>query len=163
MAEQDVVIDYNGIQDTIEAVLDDAVGNDGALEGCKILIEEEPAFGLADYGVAISVFMDNRDASSADQLLGAGKRTKYHVRVAFWVTAFDLESYRACCRKRNVMLAKLESLLMKNRNWNDGSKDLAETSWLEGGVMFSARNASNQTFAAAAEVILTIETSILNA
>lgn len=146
-------IDYVGIRNTMKTLLDaDALTNTA-----RIYVEEEPQFGLSDEP-AIAMFMDSRSANGPDQSLSQGKRTRYKLRMSFWVLFFSLESYKAACDGRDALLANLELVLMSNRTIGDK----VTTSWLEGGEMFSARHPQSSMFTAAAEVILVAEVSAIN-
>ena len=151
-------VDYEGIRDEIESLLQTAAANGGTLEGSRIYIEEEPQFGLSDEGGAIAVFMDSRTAPDGEQSISQGTRTRLYLRAAFWVVAFSMESYRSACNRRDALLGKLELLLMANRTL--GGK--VSTLWLNGGEMFSAKDPQSSSFTAIAEVIVTLDVSAIN-
>lgn len=152
-------IDYAGVRSAIETILQGAAAEGGTLEGSRVFIEEEPQFGLPDEGVGIAVFMDSRVANDEKQFMSAGKRTRYDLRLSFWVIAFNMGNYRQACDDRDRILGALELVLMANRTLGD----TVESSKLEGGEMFSARNAQNSVYTAAAEVVLTVQVSAINA
>lgn len=147
-------VDYVGIRAQIEAALNADVRTSDA----RVYVEEEPQFGLSDYKSVIAVFMDNRITPVMEQSVSAGKRTRFNLRVSFWVVAFSLESYRKACDARDVLLGDLELVLMDNRTL----ADKVATSWLEGGEMFSARDPQNAVFTAIAEVVMVLDVSAIN-
>ncbi|MDZ4347913.1 MAG: hypothetical protein U1E51_36360 [Candidatus Binatia bacterium] len=147
-------VDYQGIRDEIETVL----SADARTEGARVYVEEEPQFGLSDHQSVIAVFMDSRGAPSGEQSVSAGMRTRFNLRVSFWVVAFSLDSYRKACDERDGLLGQLELVLMDNRTL--GGKVAA--SWLEGGEMFSAKDPQSSVFTAIAEVVMTLDVSAIN-
>lgn len=151
-------IDYKGIRNAIEELLQAETGNDGEFEGVRIYVEEEPQFGLADNEKAICVFMDRRDSAPAPQRINAGKSTTYFLQVSMWVVGFGITSFRDTCDIRDDTLAELELFMMRNRTL-DGK---CATLWLEGGALISARSADGQVFTAAAELIVTLEVTASN-
>lgn len=153
-------IDYKGIRDLTETILNEAVGNDGDLEGCRVYVEEEPQIGLNDTRAAIAVFLGDRTAAGVEQRIAAGLRQRYHLQLEIWVLAFDLESYRAACDKRDAVLGALELLLMEQRS-RFSDEALADFVQLDGGVIFSARNADNTVFTAVAELVTTLQVTAI--
>ena len=147
-------VDYVGIRDEIETILQ----ADTRTNEARIYIEEEPQFGLSDYTSAIAVFMDNRVTPIDVQSIGAGKRTRFNLRVSFWVVAFSMESYRKACDARDTLMGQLELVLMDNRTLTGK----VATSWLEGGEMFSAKDQQTSTFTAVAEVAMVLDVSAIN-
>lgn len=147
-------VDYVGIRDQIEA----ALVADARTSNARVYVEEEPQFGLSDQQSVIAVFMDNRTTPADIQSVSAGKRTRYLLRISFWVVAFSLESYRKACDERDALVGQLELVLMDNRTL--GGK--VTTSWLEGGEMFSARDPQNSVFTAIAEVVMVLDVSAVN-
>ena len=147
-------VDYQGIRDEIETFL----AADARTEEARVYIEEEPQFGLSDYQKAIAVFMDNRTTPVEMQSVSAGLRTRYLLRISFWVVAFSLENYRKACDERDALVGQLELVLMANRTF--GGK--ASTSWLEGGEMFSARDPQGSVYTAIAEVVAVLDVSAIN-
>lgn len=147
-------VDYSGIRDKLKDILE----ADARTSGARIFIEEEPQFGLADQQAVIAVFMDRRDAPAPSQGLAAGKRTRYFLRLSLWVVAFSLENYKGACDRRDEVLGNLELVLMANRTIGDK----VTSAWLEGGEMFSARDAQNTVYTAAAETVLVCEVQTIN-
>lgn len=148
-------IDYTGIVNKLQTILE----GDSRTADARIYVEEEPQIGLSDNGTAIAIFAERRAAPPPEQVISAGKRTRYYWQVTLWVVAFNLESYRAACEQRNALLGQLELVLMADRSIGG----LAESSWLEGGEMFSARDANNTIYTAVAQVLLTVNVSAINA
>lgn len=144
-------VDYKGIRDSLESILT----GDSRVNGYRIFVEEEPQFGLQDAERAIVVYLDRRAARGPDQVASAGKRTRWELRVTFWVFAFSLESYRKACGLRDDLTAQLELVLMENRTI---SGKVAH-SYLEGGAFVSAREATSGAFMAAGETALVAEVS----
>ncbi len=147
-------VDYVGIRTEIET----ALNADARTSSARVYVEEEPQFGLSDHQSVIAVFMDNRSAPATEQSVSAGKRTRFNLRVSFWVVAFSLDSYRKACDERDTLMGQLELVLMDNRTL--GGKVAA--SWLEGGEMFSARDPRNAVFTAIAEVVMVLDVSAVN-
>ena len=147
-------IDYVGIRNQLKTIL----AGDARLGGVRIYVEEEPQIGISDAGSAIAVFTDERRLDPSGQSASAGHRTRYQLRMSFWTVYFSLESYLAACNGRDALLAQLELVLMDNRTIGG----LVTASYLEGGVMFSARNAQGDTFCAAAETICASEVSAIS-
>ena len=147
-------VDYAGIRDQLKTILE----GDATLSGVRVFVEEEPQFGLSDQQKAIAVYMDRRTAAAADQNLSAGKRTRYMLRATLWTVFFSLESYKVACDGRDSVLGALELVLMANRTI--GGK--AASSYLDGGELISAQDASNGVFVAAGETILMMEVSAIN-
>ena len=152
-------INYAGIRDAIESILNSKTGPGGVLEGSRIYIEEEPQFGLMDQATAIALFMDTRTAPDGQQSISMGTRTRIYLRVTFWVVAFSMENFRKACDMRDAVMGRLELLLMDNRTLND----TVGTSWLNGGELFSAKDPQNNSvFTAVAEVVMTLDVSAIN-
>ena len=146
---------YVGIRDQIKTILEGAA----TLAGARVYVEEEPQFGLADQQRAIVVYMDRRTAAAPDQPIAAGKRTRYMLRASIWTLFFAMESYKVACDGRDGVLGSLELVLMANPTI--GGK--VATAYLEGGEMISARSDDANVFVAAAETILMMEVSAINA
>ena len=147
-------IQYSGVADQIKSILE----GDALTSGAHIYVEEEPQFGLNDYQDAVIVYLTGRTAPPNVQTLSAGKRTRYYLRVEVGVVHFSMETYRAACDGRNTLLGKVELVLMKDRTI--GGK--AETSWLEGGTMYSAKNPANPVWCSVAELALIVDVSAVN-
>jgi len=145
---------YTTIQNALETILK----ADARTNVARIFVEEEPQFDIMDSQQVIAVFMERRVAGPKDQQLGLAKRTRYHLTITIWVLAFSIESYRTACDLRNTLLDNLELTLMDNRTISN----TVTTSWLEGGVMISAKDPQKGVFTAAAETILTAEVSAVN-
>lgn len=147
-------IDYVGIRTQLKTIL----AADSRLGGVRIYLEEEPQIGLSDAQSAIAIFVDSRSAQDDRQMLAAGKRTRFNIKISIWTLYFSMESYLAACDGRDTLLAQLELVLMDNRTI--GGK--TESGWLDGGEIFSARDSQSSTFVAAAETTFTCEASAIS-
>ena len=147
-------IDYSGIRNQLKTILE----ADARLAGVRVYVEEEPQFGISDRAQAVVVYLTGRTAPPNVQPLAAGKRTRYFLRVEIGVVYFAMESYKAACDGRNTLLGNVELVLMKDRTI--GGK--VETSWLEGGAMYSAKNPASPVWCAVAELALIAEVSAVN-
>lgn len=154
-------VPYKAIRDKIESIINDEIDNDGDLEGCRVYVEAEPQLGLSDTRTAIAVFLDRRSAAAVEQVAAAGRRTRYALTCTLWVLAFDMEDYRRACDKRDEVLGILELLLMQNRDLSTDGVSLIDHMELEGGELFSARDARDSVFTAVAELVLTLEVSAI--
>lgn len=131
---------------------------DARLAGCRVYVEEDPQFGLMDVGSCISIFLLDRKPTP-NQSLSYGKRTRWHARVCFVCIYFSVESFHKAEIGRDALLGQLELVLMDNRTISS----LVDSSWLEGGSFFSAKDDSGaNVFAAAAETIITAEVSAIS-
>jgi hypothetical protein len=145
---------YSGIRDEIKGILE----GDARTAGAKVFIEEDPQFGLADEQQVIFICLDRRTAPPAEQRLAAGMRTQYHLQCVLVTAYFSMESFKAACDGRDALLGQMELVLMANRTI--GGK--ANSSWLEGGEMFSVRNPGSNVWAAVAETSLIIDVEAVN-
>lgn len=147
-------IPYADIRAQIKSIL----ASDSSLSGARVFIEEEPQFGLSDVQAAIAVFTDRRTAPAGEQVLAAGKRTRYYLQTLFVVLFFSNESYDAACIGRDNMLGALELVLMANRTLNN----TVSMSFLQGGAFYSGRTAQGGPFVSVAELEMTSEVSAIN-
>jgi len=145
---------YNDIRDQIQSILE----GDARTNSAKIYVEEEPQFGLSDVQQAILMWLSRRNAPPSAQPLAAGMRTRYHLQISLACVCFNMESFRKACEMRDTLTGNLELVLMANRTL--GGK--VETSWLEGGELYSARNPQDACFVAIAETTLTAEVLAVN-
>ena len=122
-------VDYAGIRDKIKSILE----SDSRTANATIFIEEDPQFGLSDVQRVIFVCLDRRTAPPNAQRLAAGLRTQYHLQCVLVTVFFDMQSFKAACDGRDALLGQMELVLMANRTIGG----LANSSWLEGGEMFS--------------------------
>ncbi len=147
-------VDYSGIRDQIKSLLE----SDARTSGATVFIEEDPQFGLSDVQQAIVICLDGRTAPPAAQRLAAGLRTQYHLQCVLVTVYFSMESFKAACDGRDTLLGQMELVLMANRTIGG----LANSSWLEGGPLFSVRNPQTSVWAAVAETNLVIDVEAVN-
>ena len=147
-------VNYSGIRNQIKSILE----GDARTSNARVYIEEDPQFGLADAERAILICLDRRTAPPGAQRLAAGLRTQYHLQCVLITVYFSMESFEQACVGRDALLGQMELVLMANRTIGG----LANSSWLEGGEMFSVRNPQNNVWAAVAETNLVIDVEAVN-
>lgn len=152
-------VNYSGIAKAIDEILQ----SDSRVMDLnpRILIEEDPSFiyGLPDDGGrAVVILLEGRIPTSS-QVMAAGTRTRYMVRVAVWSVGFSMNSFQEASEKRDEMLAQVELVLMANRTLND----TVAMQHLAGGQFLSASQQGNTPpFASMAETIIEAEVSAVN-
>lgn len=147
-------IAYGNIRDQIKGILE----GDARTSAARVYVEEEPQFGIQDVQQAILVYTDRRSAPRELQRAAVSKRTTYLLNIVLAVVYFSLESYKAACDGRDTLLGNVELVLMANSTIND----TVNTSWLEGGELYSVRDAQSSTYVAVAETLLVAEVSAIN-
>lgn len=148
-------IDYSGILDQIA----DIFAGDARTSSAHVVVEEDPQFGLSDWGSVILIYLDRRIAPPERQRMAAGRETNYHLSITIACVCFDLTSFKSASYKRNELLANVELVLMDNVTL--GSK--VNTSWLTGGELFSVKLPGDApVFCAVAETTLIADVSAIN-
>jgi hypothetical protein len=148
-------LNYFAIGASIQTML----AADSTLSGIPVLLEEEFNYGLADSAKAVGIYADSR-SPTPEQPAAAGKRTRMHIRYRLWCLGFSMESIADAISKRDTLIGAVEIALMGGRNF--GRTDL-ESSWLEGGELFSAHRPNPGGFIALGEILLCVSAVIVHA
>lgn len=139
-------IDYNGIAVAIRSAILDYAQTEHAF----VDIETEFTYG-AELTPVVRVYLENRDAPVDEQKIRAGTATDYWITYALLCGAYSLEGQAEAAKSRNTFLADVEVAMMVDRTL--GGK--VTTLWLEGGQVFSARDAEGGEIAFA-ELLVTV-------
>lgn len=126
----------------------------------RVVIEDTIFAGLADQSAqgagpnlgVIGIYMVGRRQSPGQPLAG-GQRGRYLVELVLWVLWFEMSDLKTAIDQRDTLVAAVEQVLMRDRTFGGA----VATAWLEGGEMFSARDAAPFPFVAGAEIKLVCE------
>lgn len=151
--------DYAGIKNAVKAAIDNAnppISNPLP----RVVIEDSIYAGLADQSAqgggpnlgVVGIYMTGRSAAQGQPLAG-GQRGRYRVELVLWVLWFEMSDLKTAIDRRDALVAAVEQVLMRDRTFG-GEVAMA---WLEGGEMFSARDAAPFPFVAGGEIKLVLE------
>lgn len=136
-------VDYYALQEAVQQTI-----RDDEDVHAPVLIEEELLFRETD---TVVVYLESRTAPEGRQTISGGQRTRFLIRFSIWAFAYSLEGIRAASEQRDDLMGRVEIALMRDRQL----KNLAITSWLEGGDFQSALGGEDGgEFMAAGEVVL---------
>lgn len=143
-------VDYAGFIRAIRTTL----SAQPELANVRIYLEEDPQFGLPDQGIAIAIYLLGRTPHPR-QILAAGKRTRFLVKVAVTCFGMSLERFEQAEANRDALLSNVEMVLQRDRTFG-GKVDMA---WIEGGDFASAKAPGGICFVAAADTIIIADAS----
>lgn len=116
-------IDYNAIVEGLRSTI--ASGIAPTFQDATVVSEAE--FTFADQW--IGVYLRDRAAPESDQMLSAGKRTRFRVALTVSVWAFG-QTWQIAAQRRNALLAALDTAIMSDRTLGG---TLEGGCWIEGG------------------------------
>lgn len=126
------------------------------LTGVRVLIDQDPVFGLPDDGGRAIVVEPMRRRPSSGQSMAAGRRLRSRFSVVISAVGFDLTSYEAAAAKRDDMIDKIEQAIMTDRSISNTVANLE----IQGGDFYRASVPGNsQAASAVAETILEMDVS----
>lgn len=147
------IVNYTGILAALVAILK----ADTRLGGARIYSEEDPQFGVADAGSCIAVYLSRRQAHP-DQVLAAGKRTRWLLSISVWTFGFSLENFKKAQEMRDALTDQLELVLQENRTISA----TVDMMWMDGGDFLSAQNPGDGVFVAGAETSIACQVSAIS-
>lgn len=150
-------IDYSGIVEAIGEQLKNYPGVSAL--GARVLVEQDPVFGLPDDGGRAIVVTANTRRASPGQPMSAGRRGRMRFIVAVWAIGFDAADYRSAAAKRDVLIAQVELGIMSDRSIGSRVSNLE----IIGGDFLAATNpGSAPSFASMGETRLEMDVSAIS-
>lgn len=121
-------VDYYALEEAIRTQLKTTA----TLADTTILIEEEV---MMQPGNVVVIYLDRRDAPADEQVISAGRRTRFNIKftIACYHSGLDKS---VVMEQRDDLLGKVELALMADNTFSNS----VDASWIEGGDFENARN-----------------------
>lgn len=137
-------VDYFAIAEEIAEII--RAANPSML----VAVEEEVLVG-PDNSPAVCVFIDRREVPSS-QPIAAGLKMRVIIHFSIWVWTYCL-SVPDAIRERDVLIGKIELLLMQNRTIHE----MVDMLWIDGGDLPTARLPDSSGFTSGGEILVRAE------